>query len=177
MKRRFSKQGLSKRRTEILLVLAIGFAGAWAISATAAEVYTWTDKDGIVHYSDIPPDNSGSEKINVDDAYRPGTSGAYPTSGESGQPPPDSGEAAAGETPQSAAQQRREQMATDRTERREAKAEMDQMCARHRQRLEQVEPARRVFYTNEKGESIRMDDDRRVALIAEDKEFIAKNCE
>jgi hypothetical protein len=68
-------------------------------------------------------------------------------------------------------------MSKEREERREAQAEADRMCALHRQRLEQMEPARRVFYTDEAGESVRMDDDRRMGLIEESKEFIAKNCE
>jgi hypothetical protein len=75
------------------------------------------------------------------------------------------------------AQQRREQIAEDREERREASAESEQMCARYKQRLAQVEPARRVFYTNAKGESVRMDDDMRIDLVEESKEYIAKNCE
>jgi hypothetical protein len=50
------------------------------------------------------------------------------------------------------------------------------MCTRHRQRLEQMEPARRVLYTDDSGESVRMDDDMRMGLINESKEFISKNC-
>ena len=164
-------------RTEILIILATGFASAWISSAAATEVYTWTDKDGIVHYSDAPLNDGESQKIEVEGAYPPGTTDAYPSSEESAAPATVSSQAGDGESPQSAAQQRREQIAESREERREAKAENDQLCAKHRQRLTQVEPARRVFYTNEKGESVRMDDDRRMELIEEDKEFIAKNCE
>jgi hypothetical protein len=40
-----------------------------------------------------------------------------------------------------------------------------------------MEPARRVFYTNEQGESVRMDDDERMALIEESRAFLAENCE
>jgi hypothetical protein len=46
----------------------------------------------------------------------------------------------------------------------------------HRQRLEQLEPARRVFYTDETGESVRMDDDQRLALIEESRAFLDENC-
>ena len=164
-------------RTEILIILATGFASAWISSAAATEVYTWTDQDGIVHYSDTPLSNAASQKIEVEGADRPGTSGADPASAAPTAGAAVSSQTPDGESPQSAAQQRREQIAENREERREAKAENDQLCAKHRQRLEQVEPARRVFYTDEKGESIRMDDDRRMELIKEDKDFIAKNCE
>ena len=165
-------------RTEILIILATGFASAWISSAAATEVYTWTDKDGIVHYSDAPLNDGESQKIEVEGAYPPGTTDAYPSSEEPTASTSVSSQAPDGESPQSAAQQRREQIAENREERREAKAENDKLCAKHRQRLTQMEPGRRrVFYTNEKGESVRMDDDQRMGLIEEDKEFIAKNCE
>ena len=165
------------KRTEILLILAAGFAWAWISSAAATEVYTWTDQDGIVHYSDTPLPDAESQKIEVEDAYRPDTTGAYPSTEAPTAGAAVTGQTPDGESPQSAAQRRREQIAEDREERREAKAEIDQLCAKHRRRLTQMEPARRVFFTNEKGESVRMDDDQRMELIKEDKEFIAKNCE
>ena len=156
-------------RTEILLMLATGFASAWISSAAATEVYTWTDQDGIVHYSDTPQTNIAAQKIEVEGAD---PTAAGPTAGAA-----TSSQTPDAESPQSAAEQRREQIAENREERREAKAENDQLCAKHRQRLTQMEPARRVFYTDEKGESVRMDDDQRMELIKEDKDFVAKNCE
>ena len=164
-------------RTEILIILATGFASAWISSAAATEVYTWTDQEGIVHYSDTPQANTAAQKIEVEGADRPGTSGADPTAAGPTAGAATSSQTPDAESPQSAAQQRREQIAENREERKEAKAENDQLCAKHRQRLTQMEPARRVFYTDEKGESVRMDDDQRMELIKEDKDFIAKNCE
>ena len=166
------------KRTRILLILATGFAWAWISSVAATDVYTWTDQDGIVHYSDTPRSGGESLKIKIGGAYRPGTTGANPPSEAPAASAAVSSQAGAGESPQSAAQQRREQIAENREERREAQAENELLCAKHRQRLTQMEPGRRrVFYTNEKGESVRMDDDQRMGLIKEDKEFIAKNCE
>jgi hypothetical protein len=178
MKRGFEKQGVSKRRTEILLFLATGFACAWISNAAATEVYTWTDKDGIVHFSDTPRANAESQKIEVEGDPRPATNGAYPSSEEPTASAAASAQTPDGESPQSAAQQRREQIAQNREARKEAEAVTKELCAKHQQRLTQMEPGRRrVFYTNEKGESVRMDDDQRMGLIEEDKEFIAKNCE
>jgi hypothetical protein len=158
------------KTTIILLCLLAALSGlAGQTIALATEVFKWTDEDGIVHFSDMPRENGASEQINVQGVYKPGTlEPAKPASEEQAEP---------GETPQSAAQQRRERMAQEREERREAREETEQMCARHRSRLEQMEPARRVFVTNEDGESERLDDDQRMALINESKEFIAKNCE
>lgn len=177
MKQGIAKQGLRKHLSEFLIVLVAGFACAWISSAAATEVYTWTDKEGIVHYSDSPLNDGSSQKIEVEGANHPGTTGTYPTSEGPAANTAVPSQGGDEESPQSAAQQRREQIAKGREERREAKAEIDQLCARHRQRLTQVEPARRVFYTDEKGESVRMDDDQRMELIKEDKDFIAKNCE
>ena len=156
-------------RPGLVLTLAVIFTSAAAFSAHATEVYTWKDESGVVHFSDTPPETVDSQQINVEGAYKPGTvEPPQPASATPAEP---------GETPQSAAQQRRERMATEREERRENRELNEQLCARHRARLEQVEPARRVFFTNEEGESVRMDDDQRMALIQEDKDFIAKNCE
>ena len=166
------------KRTQILLILATGFAWCWISSVAANDIYTWTDQDGIVHYSDTPLSDGESQKIKIGGTYSPATTGAYPPSEAPAASAAVSSQTPDGESPQSAAQQRREQIAENREERREAKAENDKLCAKHRQRLTQMEPGRRrVFYTNEKGESVRMDDDQRMGLIKEDKEFIAKNCE
>lgn len=156
----------------LLLSLAIVFSAG----AAASEVYTWTDESGTVHYSDTPRADGEMQALEVEEIYRPGSTDAYAAP----LAPPDAeaatASAATEETPQSAAQQRRESIARERAERREAQAEIDRMCALHRQRLEQMEPARRVFYTDAQGESVRMDDDKRVALIDESKAYLAEHC-
>ena len=68
-------------------------------------------------------------------------------------------------------------MAEVRKERREAQAEIDLMCQKHSKRVEQIEPYRRVYYTNEQGERERMDDNLRVELVDESKAYIAENCD
>lgn len=163
------------RNAGMVVVLTLFLTGGWFNVAGATEVYTWTDKDGVVHFSDTPPRNDSGRVIDIENAYSPGTTGADQPQAESGVP---ASPAAVGdpEAPKSAAQQRREQIAKNRKDRREAMAEQDRMCEKHRKRLEQMEPARRVFYRNEKGEEVRMDDDLRVGLIEESKEYIAKNC-
>ncbi|MDH3787048.1 MAG: DUF4124 domain-containing protein [Xanthomonadales bacterium] len=134
----------------------------------ATEVFTWKGQDGVVHYSDMPPENVDSRLIRVDGVYKAGTTVPEPATQADGND--------AGTDTRSVAQQRREKIAEDREARREAREEAERLCARHQQRLEQMEPARRVFYTDDTGESVRMDDDQRMALISESKEFIAKNC-
>ena len=165
----------------LLTVILFLSAGIVSAQALATEIYSWTDKDGIVHFGDKPPEGQQAEYINVPEAYRPGTTDAYPPAEtqEVDSSDPDAsvipGEEAP--VPLTAAQARRDKMAKDREERRETQAEIDLMCQKHRQRLTQVEPARRVFYTNEQGESVRMDDDVRINLVEESRAYISKNCD
>jgi hypothetical protein len=145
-------------------------------SISAAEVYTWTDQNGITHFSQVPPDTGSSELIDVEDAYRPGTTGAYPESEETD--PALSADTADlfTESVDNIAQQRREQIASDWKTRQEEKAENAKLCQKNQDLLARLEPARRVMYINEEGEETRMDDPARVGLIQETKDFVAKNC-
>jgi hypothetical protein len=160
------------------LLCALALFGCHA--ATAAEVYTWTDENGTVHYSDAPPESGQSSTLQVEEIYRPGSADAYARPAAAPAEAPmeaaDDAAAPAPETPASAAQQRREQIARERAERQEEAAEAERLCALHRQRVEQMEPARRVFYEDEQGESVRMDDDQRMALIDESKQYLSRNC-
>lgn len=158
-----------KTGLKLACLQAVIVACAGVTDSFAAEVFTWTDENGVVNYSDLPPDDGDSRQIEVEGVYMPGTAErAQATS------VPEYG---SGNDTQSVAQQRREQIAEDRDARKKEREETEQLCARHRQRVEQMEPARRVFYTDESGESVRMDDDQRMGLISESKDFIAKNCE
>lgn len=152
-------------------------------NAIATEVYRWTDANGVVHYGDKPPDGQTTQTINVTEPPRSSATEAYP--GPGGTQPDAASDAVINDPangqetdpPQSLADARREKMAEDRKKRRETQAETERLCAKHGTRLEQVEPHRRVFYKNERGESVRMDDDKRIALVEESKDFIAKNCD
>jgi hypothetical protein len=163
-----------RRAITICLLAFLGLA-----AAHAAEVYTWTDENGVVHYSDSPRAAGTMSTLQIEEIYRPGSADAYPPAtpqAEAAEPASAETPAAEPESAASAAQQRREQLAAAREEQREEQAARDGLCARHRQRLEQMEPARRVFYTNEQGEEVRMDDDQRIALIEESRAFLAANC-
>lgn len=160
-----------------LLVSAMGG------SAVAREVYSWTDANGVVHYGDVSPDGQKARIIKLGETHRPTTTGAYPNLGDT-QPDPASdavieGDADRQETSpvQSAADARREKIARYRKERREAQEKMGRKCKRHLERLANIEPHRRVFYRDESGESVRMDDNQRIALVEESRDFIAKNCD
>lgn len=176
MKQTFDKQGKDTgRRVSRIVPWVLGLAVLLAGGALgAAEVYTWTDENGVLHFSDKPRTDGQSETIEAEEAYRPGTADVYSQPAE-----PAEAEAAdaAAVAPVSAAAERREELDRERKQRREAQAELDRLCAQHRQRLEQVEPSRRVFYTDASGETVRLDDEERVKLVEESKAFLAENCQ
>jgi hypothetical protein len=158
------------------LTLIVSLAVAWSCAAAAAEVYTWRDDDGTVHYSDTPPAAGQMEAVEVEEIYRPGSVAGPAAPTEVPTVKPEAPPEADAPAPLSMAEQRRQDIAKARIERGEQQAETDRLCGLYRQRLEQMEPARRVFYTNDQGESVRMDDEQMMALIDESQEFLANNC-
>jgi Domain of unknown function (DUF4124) len=140
--------------------------------AQTQTVYTWTDEKGVVHYTDTPPDNPNAVEIPATEAYRPGSTGVYP--------PADAAETGDEEDPAtvaSPADEQRQKMDEAREESQEKQAERARICKLARDRLETIEPSRRVFYTNEQGETVRLDDEERVTLVEQAKTLIAANCD
>jgi hypothetical protein len=134
-------------------------------------VYTWTDEKGVVHYTDTPPDNPKAVEIPATEAYRPGSTGAYPQADAAVTE--DEKDPAAVE---SYADEQQKQLADARQASKEKQAERARICAQAREQLETIEPSRRVFFTNGKGETERLDDNQRVAMVAQAKALIAENC-
>jgi hypothetical protein len=60
---------------------------------------------------------------------------------------------------------------------REKQAERQRICLQARDELARVEPNRRVYSTDDDGETTRMDDDQRVNLVEENKQLVAEYCE
>jgi len=156
----------------LFLLTAVGTG-----TLSAAEVYTWTDENGVVHFSDSPRASGEMQTLEVDEIYRPGSAEVAPAPADADADADEPDEVAEAAATKSVAEQRREQAAQARKDRAQQQAEIDRLCAMHRQRLEQMEPARRVFYTNSEGESVRMDDDQRMAMIDESKAYLSQNCE
>jgi len=172
------------------ILVSVGFVGA-----QENQIYTWTDENGVVHFSDNAPDNPNAVRMETPEAYYPGTADAYPpqegsgevpTDGSSSQvsrPAEDSGNAqnsAQGDTGAeeiSYAEQKRREIARKGEERRLAQLERDSKCAAARQVVENLEPHRRVFFTNEQGETERMDDVVRVGKVEEAKKQVAEYCD
>ena len=138
------------------LLIAAGLPGA----LFAAEVYKWTDEDGVVHFSDQQPMGRDAQVENLREDPPASEFDPYP-------------EAEAGS---SAAQQRREEIERKGREARAQTAMTEQNCSAWEAELERLEPSRRVFYTNEEGEAERMDDVARTDRVAELKSLIDRDC-
>ena len=171
--------------TPVRLIVLAAVISAAAAHAQERQIYTWKDENGVVHYVDTPPDNPKAVAIDAPEAYRPGSTGAYPDdeSGAGGKSDDSSAAGSdassadgAGEEKKSWADQKREEIAKRREQRRAAEAEREQNCSRARVQLATLEPSRRVFFTNDQGETERMDDEERVRLVEEAKANVARYC-
>ena len=132
-------------------------------SAQSKQMYSWTDENGVVHFTDERPTGQEFTVIDIPDSEAPAeASPAVPTD-EANEP--------------SLAQQRRDEIAARRQENREQAAVLEAECAAKRAEVARLEPNRRVFFTNEEGETERMDDVERTNQVAEARAFIEANCQ
>jgi hypothetical protein len=139
-------------------------------SQVFAEVYRWTDENGVTHFSETPPPNGQEAQVEdlPDDV-------AGPVNDESGIDPSTVLSDVA-DSEASPADLQRQALAEKRAQRKAEQSALEASCRQAVARLSQIEPSRRVFYTNDEGEMVRMDDDQRVGEIDELQDFIDKNC-
>lgn len=161
----------------IRAIQAAVVATMFSTVAMATEVHKWVDENGVVHFSDTKPVSVESQTFEVSDYSHSQVTSVAPTQLETTIQQDASAAPASPEPPLTAAQARREEMARKRQERKKAQAENEFLCSRHGTRLEQMEPARRVYYTDENGQEVRMDDNKRIELIEESRSFLAENCQ
>ena len=169
------KKGFRQSSSRMVILAGAALACALSFNAAADQVYTWTDENGVTHFSDRKPPDTDSQVIDM--AEKPG--------GVTYSKPQEASdvEAAVEDTTAPAepattpGQQRREQIAASSAERRAAKADQNSMCQKQRELLARLEPARRVYYTDESGQEARMDDAQRMQAIAETRDYIAQYCD
>jgi carbonic anhydrase len=147
-------------RTQLLIVLSLVLCAAGTAGAQNSKLYTWTDENGVVHFSDTKPEGQAVQEQNLPIDDQPAAESPYAQ--DLNQP--------------SAAQQRREEIARKNEEARAEQTAKEVECAAWQAEVDLLEPNRRVFFTNEKGETERMDDVERTDRVAELKDQIARNC-
>lgn len=161
----------------ILVIVAASMFPTIA-DAQQGSIYSWTDKNGVKHFSDRTPEEVAANKDEIPVAYEtvPMDTSANTLNNETVVEGADDNQAAAADELSYADQQRLE-MQEKRKAQQELQAERQRVCLQAMDRLAQVEPSRRVFYTGENGETTRMDDDERVQMIEEAKGLIAEYCD
>ena len=166
-------------RSTLVLTLA---GVALSLSATAGQLYKWTDANGRVQYSDTPPSNQPAQSLNK--GSRPGTSYSTAVPEADAAMNTKSADPKATEiktAPQTTADQeqafRKRQAEKKEAEEKLAKAEADDKsraadCQRAKEYLASLERGRMVT-ANEKGEQEFYSD----AKIASEKERTRKQME
>lgn len=161
---------MRRRIANRCLPLAIGLALFASAAVADSEIYKWTDEEGNVHYSDCPPPPSCDAEI------------------VEAEPEPDPSEVRK-------AQQRLEQMLAEQAEGR-AEREHEQLekeeqrviamqiavarkrvCIRARQNLQVLLVQRPVFYIDENGNYVYLDEETRISEVERMRRLIAENCE
>jgi len=156
----------------VLIFISILFA-TLMLSPTHAlakdEVYRWVDENGVVHFGDMPDGQTNPEQLDIR---------ATPNNGIGTNPAPVSADPGPQAQAQpSIAQQRRDERAEKRREAALEQEAIARNCELAHQRVVSLEPSPRVLVENEDGSVSRLDDDKRLELLAEAKAYIAENCE
>ena len=135
---------MTKTYTGLSFILIFSLAVCGAALAQDKQMYSWTDDDGVVHFTDQKPAGMAVEVIEIPDTGTPTGSNPYQLPDTSDEP--------------SAAQKRRDEIAQNRQERAAEQERKDRECADMREEVANLEPHRRVFFTNADGETERMGD-------------------
>ena len=169
------KKGFRHSSSRMVILAGAVLACAVSFHAAANQVYTWTDENGVTHFSDRKPPDTDTQVIDM--AEKPGgVTYSKPQEASDGEAAAEDATAAA-EPVATPGQQRREQIAASSAERRAAEAEENAMCQKQRELLARLEPARRVYYTDENGQELRMNDEQRMQAIADTRNYIDQYCD
>lgn len=143
--------------------------------ALSAEVYRWTDENGVTHFSQTPPPDG--QEAEIEDVPNTATEAAADGAGiDFDGAQRNLAEGPGGADTLSAAEQKRREIAEQHANARAAREEQERLCNQARSRLARIEPNRRVYYTDDEGETVRMDDEERVSEVEELRAYLAENC-
>lgn len=155
---------LAKKQLGLIAIIFIMISGS---CLAAPEIHRWVDDEGVVHFSEQPPNDTKSEVVDT----RVDTVSVVETSQET---PAEEATAAAEKT--SPAEQAREERAAAREAAAEKKAITEAACEQNKAIIAQLEPFPRVMTTNAEGETVRMNDDERLKKLGEAQDYVAANC-
>ncbi|MFC1696042.1 DUF4124 domain-containing protein [Pseudomonadota bacterium] len=144
----------------LLFAVLVVFVLAAQGEAQEKKMYSWTDENGTIHFSESKPAGQDVMEQTIPAGDQQPSSNPYATT----------------DTGPSAADQRRQEIAQKREQAQMNQAVNSAQCASWKAEVDRLEPNRRVFFTNEQGETERMDDVKRTDRVAELKSLMAKNC-
>lgn len=150
----------SKLQKSLALACLLAAAG----TAVADQVYRWVDKNGVVHYTQTPP---------------PSTNAATAKTVDISAPPPDAYGAASAQATENTqtAQNKSAQAAAQKAQAdAQQKAALQKACEAERAQLQQMQDARRVSYTDSKGEVQYASGDDRLKAMDDLQKRIDKDC-
>lgn len=152
--------------------------------AQSSSVYSWTDENGVVHFSDRAPAPEEVPDVEILDPKAPppasndgnpyqegnADSGSLNNTTTDGQDGDTTGEL-------SYADQKRAEIQANREAADERNAERNRICLQARGDVAKLEPNRRVYYTDENGNTSRMDDVERSNAVEEAKRLVSEFCD
>jgi len=136
----------------------------------ASEIYKWVDEDGNVHFSDCPPPPScDAEALRLPAEPDP----------EDVRLAQEQLDALLQQQQESREERKQEKLAQERRKvlAMQAALARKQVCLRARQNLHVLEKRRPVYYINEDGEYVYLDDAARLAEVHRMQRLIRENCE
>ena len=160
MKRRINLISVSRNVTK-LKISAVALLLAVAGATAQAEIYKWTDKQGVQHYSEQPPASSNYEKVKP--SYAPAVT--LPAAQPKDQPQSDPKK----EDPDRAQQEQKYKEEEARVR--------QQNCETVQQRLTDLESTPRINIKDSDGNLKRLSEDERQAKITDTQELIKKYCD
>ena len=151
---------MKKSSIHVLIVAIVCLLLSFTTGAQDKKLYSWTDENGTVHFSDVQPEGQVVEERNIPQDAPPASDNPYHDV----------------DTGPSAAEQRHQNIAQKSEQAQIQQAMNSAQCPSWQAEVDRLEPNRRVYSTNEQGETVRMDDVERTNRVAELKAQIAKNC-
>jgi len=135
------------------------------LAVFAQQMYKWVDEKGITHYTDSPPPDGKANKVDI-----------RPTPPSGPVPPPV-------DYKQKEIDSRAEKVQKDQKEQRDAAQEAQDKalkkgrCIEAQRQLQLLSTQRPVYSTNEKGEKVYLEDEKRQAEIVKWQERAKTYCE
>lgn len=144
--------------------VVILICGLMASSFTFAEVYKWTDANGVVHYSDTP-NNQSAEIVEL-----PQIAPVTTNTGPAQQPPTETSTPATSLNTTSTAQEQKQAIAQQK--------QQQAYCEQAKANLSLLqETGRRVYTVTPKGEYVYFNDEQRAAEIKKTQDQIKMFCQ